>query len=273
MNFFAGLPGLFKKYRGMLYNLIFIAYSWIYGFFLKNVLVTGFTRRIFAPQAGEGDPFLLGAIVFAQLAEIAGMILIVRRMRYIKSHAAEFPGIINPKGVAFEPEGFILLMFAIFVSRIFLSMYIGIMAGLTFSGDNRLYQAAGAFVVLAKDIVLFSVLVKSFDKPVKNRPKPVAGFISATLMTLAGLVNASVGYDNYIERARNVLCTFSHWTGFGNFLLSLIVIFLFVVVLLIPTRIGYYFEEIEFADTAEDYRRLGVSFAVTLVLSAVPWLV
>ncbi len=258
------------RYNGIVYDILFILYSWIYGLLFRRVIVDQSATRFFERgDAGvEMSVFIL--LTAAVAAEILGGYFITRRIRHIRTYPQQYPEIVNSRSKYVEGDSIMFFQLWLAGCRVALSAYIGYIA-FNALGLGKL-SALGCLAFIAKDVLLFLLFTKFINRPTHKKPSGAARYAANLCLAFSGMVFAAAGFDAFMTRSYNVLCNFHHWTGLGNFILSLILYFLFFSILYIPTRAVYYAEEMEFVDSMEDARALRKSFLITAALSILPWL-
>ena len=265
------IRSLADKYNGIVYDILFIFYSWIYGLFFRRIIAGESASRFFERGDAGLNMKLFILLTAAAFSEIIGAFFIVKRIRHIRTYPGQYPGIVKNGGSPYhEGDSIIFFYFWIGVCRITLSSYIGYIA-FSALGLGRL-SMLGCVAFIAKDIIMIRVYNKSLDLPLEAKPRRATRYAANLFMAFSGMVFASAGFDAFMSRSCNVLCNFHHWTGMGNFILSLILNLLFFSILYIPTRTVYYIEELEFTDSMDDARRLRKMFFFTAFLSIIPWL-
>ncbi len=262
---------LIRKYNGITYDIIFILYSWIYGLFFRKLIVGESAIRFFEKGDSGINTKLFILLSAAAIAEIIGAFFIVQRIRHIRSNPSAYPDIMKSAD-RYYVAGDSIFFFQLWLigCRIMLSSYIGYIA-FTALGMGKL-SALGCLAFVAKDALATWILVRLYGRPLQAGPAAMFRTVANILLAFSGMVFASAGFDAFMSRSYNVLCNFHHWTGFGNFVLSLILYFLFFSILYIPTRTIYYAEELEFTDSREEAVALRKSFFTTALLSIIPWL-
>ena len=93
---------LAANYNGLTYDLLFILYSWFYGLLFRRLVLSESSTRFFEKGDAGMNLGLFALLAAAALAEIAGGYLIARRMRHIKTHPAEYPGMVS-SGSGYTP--------------------------------------------------------------------------------------------------------------------------------------------------------------------------
>jgi hypothetical protein len=266
----ANFRKLSGRFNGITYDMLFVAYSWIYGLLFRKVILSESIARFFGGEAGGTNIMLFALLAAGAAAEVVGGYFIIRRIRHVKGHPAEYPGLLTGKRGYIEGDSVFFFRMWLVACRLALSAYIGYIA-FTALGLGKM-SALGCLVFIAKDFVLFRIAITMLGRPLEARPPEYLRFIANALLAFSGMVCASAGFEAFMSRSHNVLCNFHHWTGPGNFVLSLILYFLFFAILFVPTRAMYYVEEMEFIDSSGDAKALRKSFVITAALSILPWL-
>ncbi|PKN24066.1 MAG: hypothetical protein CVU65_12825 [Deltaproteobacteria bacterium HGW-Deltaproteobacteria-22] len=263
---------LFSKYFGLVYNLLSVLLSWGILLLLRRVLLDSSVTAMVSPSAGSANGPAVAVIVLAVLLEMVAITLKVRQTRYAlfleAKGKAGLPAPYVPEDTSDFP--FLVKLMTLCARGLFSGM-IGVSLG-ALAGS----PAAGGVLGLAlivKDIVFFNAVTRDLDKPMETLVPAWQRRLANLLLTVVGLTGLMVGWIAFMSVMGPHLATCRHWTGFGDWFISALLLVIFYFVLAFPARIGFHLEEMTLADTPEESRALQRSMLVSMLLTILPWLV
>jgi len=261
----------YERYFGQFYNMGAVLFSWVFFFLLKGRIVASAKPVIFTPDRAEPDLVTASLIIAAAVADMAGIIIKLRRIRHIKAHPEEYSEFYSPSSSYYETDLIFFHFMAMFCTRLLLGALMGYIL-FVLLGFKEL-AGLGSLLFMVKDGMLIFMGPKNIDKPLTGGFPVFLNSLANVLLVFSGFVFLGIGWEAFGQRFNEVLCTVTNWQGLGDFILGIFILALFYFLLFYPTRTAYQFEEIEFTDSQQEERRLLKYYFSSMLFAIIPWLI
>lgn len=262
---------LLKQRSGIIFNIIFIFYAWLYELLLKNV-IADYSATIFFKLDMQKTNITVGFILF--FAFIAETVAIFMKSRYIHSVLSSSEGGLykTPLAGYFAP---------IIMLNIFHLIGAGFVCVLMLYGFGIAWDSAIGMIVL---LILFVralflgylTLLAPSDRNYSG--KDITYFkrlLSNLLLTVWGCIGYTVVWENFGNLFKGYFMRpdiFSTPLSIIQFIIFLIGVLIICFLLFIPIRMGFYVEEMILLKNNTEKRILNISLMLAVISAIFPFL-
>jgi hypothetical protein len=265
------ITDIFHQYSGILFNLIFIVYAWLYELSFKTVLAD-YTPGVLFQAGPRKTNILIGCILLiAFIAETIGIFLKSRHIRSVLS---------SPEGGLYKTplEGY-------FPPVILLNLFHLIGAGFIFiimlNAFGISWESFAGMILL---FILFLhalylgylTLLAPSDRDYKGKPVTVPWqLLSTFLLSVWGCLGYTIVWENFGEMFKGYFSRpdiFSSPLSIIQFLFVIVGVIIMCFLFFIPTRMGFYIEEMVLLKNTGEKKILILSLVFAVMSAIFPFL-